>query len=204
MDSHPGAGLVAAPGGRETVAPQRSATEDERRAHDVQEHAVVCFSVAGQLQAISVAQVAEVVQPPPITGLFRLPDFVLGAVSLRGEILAVLDLAKLSGVGETALLDQTRLIVVQAESVRFGLLVDEILGSLSLSPTAISEAQAPGSPAWIIGVANHDERPVAIVDVTRIAQSPTLDEVRSAGRAPVLTKREQHDRPSVEGKESFP
>ena len=152
---------------------------------------MVCFSVAHQLQAIPVAEVAEVIQPPPITGLFRLPDFIVGVVSLRGEILAVVDLARLSGLGETALLDRSRLIVVQDDSIRFGLLVDEILGSVTMEPAQINEIQAPGSPTWITGVSHLDDRPVAILDVTRIVASPAVAQVRSPGRASIPTNQIQ-------------
>jgi len=175
----------------EASIPSPTLKEDAAKTMTGDASSMVCFSVAHQLQAIPVAEVAEVIQPPPITGLFRLPDFIVGVVSLRGEILAVVDLARLSGLGETALLDRSRLIVVQDDSIRFGLLVDEILGSVTMEPAQINEIQAPGSPTWITGVSHLDDRPVAILDVTRIVASPAVAQVRSPGRASIPTNQIQ-------------
>jgi len=57
------------------------------------------------------------------------PEFVVGIVSVRGEIVTVLDLATMLGVGSGSRLGQTwPVLLVGLPGLRCGLVVDEVVG----------------------------------------------------------------------------
>lgn len=56
---------------------------------------LLCFHVAGQDFGVPIAAVKETIPERPLTRLFLVPPFVAGLINLRGEVVAVLDLATL-------------------------------------------------------------------------------------------------------------
>jgi purine-binding chemotaxis protein CheW len=54
---------------------------------------LLCFHVAGQDFGVPIAAVKETIPERPLTRLFLVPPFVVGLINLRGEVVAVLDLA---------------------------------------------------------------------------------------------------------------
>ena len=75
------------------------------------------FYLTDEIFAVSARQVSEVVSMPAITPLPGVPEWLLGIVNLRGEIIAVADLPKLWNKKSFQLSSKTKLIVVRgAES----------------------------------------------------------------------------------------
>jgi chemotaxis signal transduction protein len=83
---------------------------------------------AGTLCALEVPLVREVIRPPPMAELPRMPAFVLGAVSHRGEAFPVVDLGRLLGLGQCEASTSARMVVVQLPRGRLGVLVDRVEG----------------------------------------------------------------------------
>ncbi|MBI2061866.1 MAG: purine-binding chemotaxis protein CheW [Nitrospirae bacterium] len=78
---------------------------------------IVVFRMGGQHFGVAVQRVREIVNPLPITPLFRAPDCILGVVNLRGSLIAVLDLAEFLGLGSPGCEGSTR---TQAEARGYG------------------------------------------------------------------------------------
>ena len=55
---------------------------------------LACFELAGDVYALDVAQLREVVRWQPVTPLPRAPALIEGVVDLRGAIVPVVDLAR--------------------------------------------------------------------------------------------------------------
>jgi len=83
---------------------------------------------AGTLCGLSVAVVREVIRPLPLAELPRLPSFVLGAISHRGEAFPVVDLGRLLGLGSCEPTPVARVVVVQLPKGRLGVLVERVEG----------------------------------------------------------------------------
>src|SRR5690606_26074767 len=122
--------------------------------------------------------------------LFGVPPAVLGLVSLRGELLAVLDVARLLGIGVARRDTSSRLLVVDVDGQQAALLVDR-LGALRIvardallpPPDTLPEAES----ALLLGVVSLPERPLAVVDVRAVLRAPALRPFL-AGRDPNLSK----------------
>jgi purine-binding chemotaxis protein CheW len=72
------------------------------------------------------------------------PPWIRGLINVRGEILAVIDLAAFFGIERKASTDTDRVIVIEAGEMKVGVLADEVLGTRALVPKALAPP-LPGS-----------------------------------------------------------
>jgi len=108
---------------------------------------VVVFKAKNNLYAAHVSLVQEVCTLPAITGLARLPDFMVGIIDLRGIIVPIIDLRKRLGIGETSLDPERDIVILELEKKMVGLIVDDVL-----SVVDIEEKEMIDSPSMVEGV----------------------------------------------------
>ncbi len=94
---------------------------------------VVEFLLAYETYAVESRYVREVYPLDNLTPLPCAPAFVLGIVSVRGEIISVIDIKKFFELPEQGLTNLNQVIVLQAQDMLFGILADSILGVRHLS-----------------------------------------------------------------------
>lgn len=111
----------------------------------------VVFSLAGAEYGLPVAAVREVLRrPDSVTPLPNAPDFVSGVLTLRGEVLPLIDQRRLlhlpaAGGEATQGLARGRVVVVGrdgADAARVGLLVDGLAGLVTIPAERIGPAPA--------------------------------------------------------------
>jgi len=86
--------------------------------------------------AFDIKKVKELIDPVPITPVPRMPEYMLGAINLRGEVLPLMDLCLRFGLNQTAQSIDTSIAIVETgqgeEACRLGLRVDAVDQVLSL------------------------------------------------------------------------
>jgi purine-binding chemotaxis protein CheW len=101
----------------------------------------LAFSLAGELYAVHLTKVREILSPPPITEVPRAAAAVLGVCSVRGLLVTVIDLRRRLGLEETATGRRTRVLLTQtAQSEIVGLLVDEVRQVIRLAESEVELA----------------------------------------------------------------
>lgn len=98
---------------------------------------IVQFQLAEEVYGIESVFVREVAPLKELTPLPHTPTFVRGLMSIRGELLAVIDLKRFFDLPERGLTDLNKVIVVRDERMTVGLLADRVLGVCSLSQEEI-------------------------------------------------------------------
>jgi purine-binding chemotaxis protein CheW len=93
---------------------------------------VVEFRLAEEQYAVECLYVREVYPLKQLTPIPGTPDFILGIVSVRGEIISVVDLKKFFEMPQKGLTDLTRVIILHHEDMEFGILAEEVMGTVSL------------------------------------------------------------------------
>lgn len=134
----------------------------------------------GDPYALPIERVREIVRLRPITPVPRVPDAVRGVISLRGEIVQVLDLRIRLRLPPSALDEagrrRQRIVVLHGEDGQLaGVLVDRVSEVMraradALRPPAGRETEA------VVALAPHGERFVSLFDVDRL-----LELARGAG-----------------------
>lgn len=93
---------------------------------------IVEFRLANECYGVECTYVREVYPLKDLTPIPGTPAFVLGILSVRGEIISVVDLKKFFEMPENGLTDLTRVIILTNGDMQFGILAEEVTGTLSL------------------------------------------------------------------------
>jgi len=84
------------------------------------------FNLGKEQYALDIAYVREIIKPREITDIPRVPDFILGVVSLRGVIVPIYDLCRRLNLGSVDVDGRSRIIVCEQGDRVAGFLVDNI------------------------------------------------------------------------------
>ena len=101
----------------------------------------LAFVLAGDVYAAPVALVREILKPPPLTPVPRAPHAILGIVSVRGQLVTVIDLRRRLRLGEAPISRRARILLVDGEDGEvMGVYVDEVLQVYRLADAEIEPA----------------------------------------------------------------
>jgi purine-binding chemotaxis protein CheW len=87
---------------------------------------LVCFELHGQEYGADINEVKETIPVRPITRVFLTPPWLSGIINLRGDVVAILDLAQLLGLPATSITDDSRILIARVGGVAAGMLVDRL------------------------------------------------------------------------------
>lgn len=90
------------------------------------EEQLVTFKIDKEDYAIKINFVQEITRMTEITRIPRAPYFIDGIVNLRGNIIPALNLRKLFEMNEKQVTDSTRIIIVDLNNKKTGIIVDEV------------------------------------------------------------------------------
>jgi purine-binding chemotaxis protein CheW len=144
---------------------------DEKGFAVERERQLVAFKVGREDFGVDVKKVEGVISPVEITRMPKTPHFVEGIINLRGQIVAVVDLASRLGVEAAARGSATRIVVVEAQDVKVGLTVDspEVINidtdDIEASPTL---ASSEVNSSFIKGVVKLGDRLLILLDVDSV------------------------------------
>lgn len=130
------------------------------------EHQLLAFELAGGRYALPVERVREIARLRPVTPVPRTPPDVLGVVSLRGEIVQVVDLARRLGV-ESAPGPAGRIVVVYAGDAGVaGLRVERVTEVMRVPETGLRPAAADAGV--VEALCRRGESFVSLLDLEKV------------------------------------
>jgi purine-binding chemotaxis protein CheW len=98
---------------------------------------LLCFRVAAEEYAISIMDIKEIIKPREVTEVPRVPSFVRGILSLRGNIIPIFDMRVRLGLPGAASSARERIVVVKRQGGFCGVLVDEVVQVVRLAEAGI-------------------------------------------------------------------
>ena len=140
----------------------------------------VTFRLENEVYGINVMQVQEVLRMTEIAPVPGAPDYVLGIINLRGNVVTVMDTRKRFGLPPTETDDNTRIIIVEAQGNVVGILVDSVAEVVYLRESEIDTAPNVGndeSSKYIQGVCSKHETLLILVDINKLLSEDEWAEV---------------------------
>ena len=104
---------------------QQQATRQEDQQADTRRQ-VLSFHMGDELFGMDVDQVREIITVPEISQRVLVEEYILGVIAFRGERISIIDLRMFVGEGPGVLTPEHRIIILRDESLRVGVLVDDI------------------------------------------------------------------------------
>lgn len=135
---------------------------------------VLAFTLSDERYALPLNQVREVSRPRPITPLPGLPPTIMGATGLRGEVLAVLDLVQLLGLGTYTPTPECRMVVVQHEGTAAAFLIDQVEDIASIPQAALRPPPTntqQHTAMFLQGVAGEGDETIRLLDLARLLEA---------------------------------
>ncbi len=128
----------------------------------------LCFTVDGDPYAIPVERIREIVRLKTITDVPRVPPEILGVISLRGEVVQVLDLRLRLGVQASELTRTHRIVVLHGDEGEVtGLLVDTVREVLRADESDI-QPPATGDSDFVTALCARDTEFVGLLNLERV------------------------------------
>jgi purine-binding chemotaxis protein CheW len=140
----------------------------------------VTFQLEEETYGINVMQVREVLRYTEIAPVPGAPDYVLGIINLRGNVVTVIDTRSRFGLMEGEITDNTRIIVIESEHQVIGILVDSVAEVVYLRASEIDTTPSVGtdeSAKFIQGVSNRDGKLLILVDLNKLLTDEEWDEM---------------------------
>lgn len=135
---------------------------------------LVTFRVGGEEFGLDVFAVHEILRYQAPTPMPRAPEFVEGVLDVRGTLVPIVDLRRRFETPEVAYDEDTRIVLVDFNDERLGLVVDSVTEVLRAPETAVSPPPAyiRGLAAeFVRGIVRVGERLVVLMDLDRILSS---------------------------------
>jgi len=145
----------------------RPATTETRAADEIE---IAVCTVGQEAYGFPVQRLREIVPLPALTALPFAPECLLGITQVRGALLSVFDLGRLSeSKGERS---RAHLVVVDAAEGPIGFCVDEVLQCRHVSPLALTQAGSGQSERRMALGVTADL--VVVLDIQKLLELPEL------------------------------
>ena len=105
---------------------------------DTQKDKYLSFKIGNEEYAIEIKYVIEIIGIQKITSVPNIKKFIKGIINLRGNIIPVIDVRMRFKMDTIDYDDRTCIVVIDADNVSIGLIVDEVLEVLNIDESRIS------------------------------------------------------------------
>ncbi|WP_155996781.1 chemotaxis protein CheW [Thioalkalivibrio sp. ALMg11] len=141
----------------------------------------VTFSLAEETYAIDVLQVQEVLKVTEIAPVPGVPDYILGIINLRGNVVTVIDARRRMGLDDRESDEASRIVIIDVDNQNVGILVDSVSEVVRISPDSVEPAPEVGnddSSRFIQGVTSTEEGLTILVDLNRLLSDEEWAQLR--------------------------
>jgi purine-binding chemotaxis protein CheW len=158
--------------------------EESTQANLAEEEPVqyLTFRLDGEAFATGIARVREVLEYTHVTRVPRTPDYMLGVINLRGNVVPVVDLRKQFGMTTSEPTVDTCIIIIEVnvdgEATVLGALADSVQEVIELKAQQLEPAPSLGTRVdnrFIRAMGKLDDRFVIVLDMDRVFSVEQLE-----------------------------
>ncbi len=145
----------------------------------------VTFNLGKELYGVEVTRTREILSLTPVTKVPQTPDYLLGVINLRGQVVPVVDMRLKLGLPAGDETEDTCIIVVDVhvdgETITVGALADAVREVLDIRSDQIEPPPRLGTrlnTEYINGMGKIDEQFMILLNIDRIFNSEELAQVQ--------------------------
>jgi len=144
---------------------------------------LVTFNLGDEEFGIDILSVQEINRMTDITKIPNAPDYVEGAINLRGNTIPIVDLRKKLGFDVVSTSESARIVVVELRKAVLGFIVDSVSSVLRIPmdtveppPPVVSNLESH----YMRGVGKLDDRLIILLDLDRLFEGSLQDSLSVA------------------------
>lgn len=129
------------------------------------------FYVGKALCGMDILKVQEINKLMEMTKVPQAPDYMVGILNLRGQIVTIIDLGQKLGLGDIEVSNESRNIIVNTPGEHVGLLVSRISDVVMADPDKIEPAPANMSGiqgGFFTGVYKTENKLIGILNIKEV------------------------------------
>jgi purine-binding chemotaxis protein CheW len=153
-----------------------------------QMHQYLTFVLSGEVFAIGILAIKEIIEYAHLTAVPMTPSYVRGVINLRGAVVPVLDLSVRFGKEASPVTKRTCIVIIEiqhgGERHDLGVVVDTVNAVLDIPGGDIEPPPSFGARIrtdYIQGMAKVNGRFVILLDVNQVLAAEELLELAEAG-----------------------
>ena len=138
-------------------------------------HQYLTFALSGEMYAVGILNVKEIIEYGNLTEIPMMPAFIRGVINLRGAVVPVVDLAARFGGGQSEIGKRTCIVIVEMNQgdtkQDLGIMVDAVSEVLEIQGADIEPAPAFGARIradFISGMGKVAGKFVIILDIQKV------------------------------------
>lgn len=141
----------------------------------------ISFSLAGDIFALDVHKVREVLEPGTLTRVPLSPDYVIGLLDVRERAIPIIDLRRKFGLLAAPPTPVSRILIMElsidGRECVIGGLADSVLEVLEFDPSQIQAAPSIGAkwkPDLFLGIGRHGNEFIQLLDIEKVISAEEL------------------------------
>lgn len=131
----------------------------------------VTFRLGNEKYGIDVMRVREVLRNTELAPVPGAPEYVIGIINLRGNVVTVIDTRERFGLESVEPDDATRIVIIETGDEVVGMMVDSVAEVVELRTSQIEITPNVGnddSARFIQGVSNMEDGLLILVDLKKL------------------------------------
>lgn len=163
-----------------SASTQQTVVREVNTSESAQTMQLVTFRLADETYGIEITKVREIILISEITQIPQAAHYVKGLINLRNTVIPVIDLRAKFGLAESALTDESRIMVINVSNNTIGIIVDEVKEVLRIRRDQI----APPPPTvaslgreYLQGLVKLDDQLLILLDIERLLGAEQIDTV---------------------------
>lgn len=167
------------------IAQQQGKMEPLAFAGESDQNQYLTFTLGGEMYAIGILNIKEIIEYGSITAVPMMPGFIRGVINLRGAVVPVVDLAARFGKTTSPVTRRTCIVIIEVENGEgnqdIGVVVDAVSEVLEIPASEIEPAPSFGAMIradFIQGMGKVNGKFVIILNVGKVL---SVDEMAMLG-----------------------
>jgi purine-binding chemotaxis protein CheW len=131
----------------------------------------VTFRLDNEIYGINVMLIQEVLRVTEIAPVPGAPNYVIGIINLRGNVVTVIDTRMRFGLPPKEMDDATRIVIIEVENQTVGIVVDSVSEVVDVDASEIETAPNVGNDEtarYIEGVVSRGDELLILVDLNKL------------------------------------
>lgn len=141
---------------------------------------LVIFGLGEEEYGVEILETQEIIEKQDLTRVPNAPKFVEGVINLRGEIIPIIDLKKRFNLNFGQEVEEQRVVIVEVESNKVGMIVDVVKEVMSIAKSQIEpppEIAGGINEKYLDGVVKFEDRLLILLNLVKILDPEEVKEV---------------------------